>query len=86
MLGYPGGAGAAAAGPDPVRGVVVRGRTCSRDGRPLPDDDEIRAWDSYDDIVRYLVLPERPPGTEGMTEAELADLVTRDSMIGAARL
>ena len=36
--------------------------------------------------VRYLVLPERPPGTVGMTEAELAGLVTRDSMIGTARL
>ena len=52
---------------------------------PLPDDVEIRVWDSSAE-VRYLVLPERPPGTEGMTEAELADLVTRDSMIGAARL
>ena len=54
-------------------------------GCPLPDDVEIRVWDSSAE-VRYLVLPERPPGTEGMTEAELANLVTRDSMIGAARL
>jgi len=54
-------------------------------GCPLPDDVEIRVRDSSA-AVRYLVLPERPPGTEGMTEAELADLVTRDSMIGAARL
>jgi nitrile hydratase subunit alpha len=54
-------------------------------GCPLPDDVEIRVWDSSAE-VRYLVLPERPPGTEGMTEAGLADLVTRDSMIGAARL
>jgi nitrile hydratase len=54
-------------------------------GCPLPDDVEIRVWDSSAE-VRYLVLPERPPGTEGMTESELADLVTRDSMIGAARL
>jgi nitrile hydratase len=54
-------------------------------GCPLPDDAEIRVWDSSAE-VRYLVLPERPPGTEGMTEAELAGLVTRDSMIGAARL
>jgi hypothetical protein len=54
-------------------------------GCPLPDDVEIRVWDSSAE-VRYLVLPERPPGTEGMTEAALADLVTRDSMIGAARL
>src|SRR6266550_795372 len=50
-------------------------------GRPLPGDAEIRVWDSSAE-VRYLVLPQRPPGTEGMTEAELAGLVTRDSMIG----
>jgi len=54
-------------------------------GCPLPDDVEIRVWDSSAEI-RYLVLPERPPGTEAMIEAELARLVTRDSMIGAARL
>ena len=54
-------------------------------GCPLPDDVEIRVWDSSAE-VRYLVLPERPPGTEGVTEAELANLVTRDSMIGTARL
>jgi nitrile hydratase len=42
-------------------------------------------WDSSAE-VRYLVLPQRPPGTEGMAEAELAGLVTRDSMIGVARL
>jgi nitrile hydratase len=36
--------------------------------------------------VRYLVLPQRPAGTEGMTEADLAGLVSRDSMIGVARL
>ena len=51
----------------------------------LPGDTEIRVWDSSAE-VRYLVLPERPAGTEGMTEAELAGLVTRDSMIGVARL
>ena len=54
-------------------------------GCPLPGDVQIRVWDSSAE-VRYLVLPERPPGTEGMTEAELAGLVTRDSMIGVARL
>jgi len=54
-------------------------------GCQLPDGAEIRVWDSSAE-VRYLVLPERPPGTEGMTEAELAGLVTRDSMIGVARL
>jgi nitrile hydratase len=54
-------------------------------GCQLADDVEIRVWDSSAE-VRYLVLPQRPPGTEGMTEAELAGLVTRDSMIGVARL
>jgi nitrile hydratase subunit alpha len=49
----------------------------------LPEEAEIRVWDSSAE-VRYLVLPQRPPGTEGMTEAELAGLVTRDSMIGVA--
>ena len=41
----------------------------------------MRVWDSTAE-VRYLVLPERPPGTDGWTETELATLVTRDSMIG----
>jgi len=54
-------------------------------GCRLPDDAEIRVWDSSAE-VRYLVLPERPPDTDGKTEAELAGLVTRDSMIGVARL
>ena len=54
-------------------------------GCPLPDDVEIRVRDSSAE-VRYLVLPERPRGTGGMPEGELAGLVTRDSMIGAARL
>jgi nitrile hydratase len=54
-------------------------------GCPLPGDVEIRVWDSSAE-VRYLVLPQRPAGTAGMTEAELTGLVTRDSMIGVARL
>jgi nitrile hydratase len=54
-------------------------------GCPLPAGVEVRVWDSSAE-VRYLVLPERPAGTEGMAEAELAALVTRDSMIGVARL
>ncbi len=45
---------------------------------------EIRVWDSSAEI-RYMVLPERPAGTEGMTEEELVTLVTRDSMIGVAQ-
>jgi nitrile hydratase len=54
-------------------------------GLALGDDVEIRVWDSSAEI-RYLVLPERPPGTEGMTEQELAALVTRDAMIGVAKV
>jgi nitrile hydratase subunit alpha len=54
-------------------------------GCHLPGDAEIRVWDSSAE-VRYLVLPERPAGTDGMPEEELAGLVTRDSMIGVARL
>jgi nitrile hydratase len=54
-------------------------------GCELPDDAEIRVWDSSAE-VRYLVLPQRPPGTGGMPESELAGLVTRDSMIGVACL
>jgi nitrile hydratase len=53
-------------------------------GCPLPDDVEIRVWDSSAE-VRYLVLPQRPAGTDAMAEADLAGLVTRDSMIGVAR-
>lgn len=52
-------------------------------GLTLAPDVEIRVWDSSAEI-RYLVLPQRPPGTEGWGEEELASLVTRDSMIGTA--
>ena len=54
-------------------------------GLALSDDVEIRVWDSTAEI-RYLILPEQPAGTEGMTEAELADIVTRDSMIGVTKV
>jgi nitrile hydratase len=54
-------------------------------GLDLPDDVEVRVWDSTAEL-RYLVLPERPPGTEGLTEEQLAELVSRDSMIGVARV
>jgi nitrile hydratase len=52
-------------------------------GVELPDDVEVRVWDSTAEL-RYLVLPRRPDGTDGLTEAELAALVTRDAMIGTA--
>ncbi len=54
-------------------------------GIELDDDVEVRVWDSTAE-VRYLVIPERPAGTEGLDEDALAALVTRDAMIGAARL
>ena len=54
-------------------------------GVELPDDVEVRVWDSTADL-RYLVLPERPAGTDGLSEDALAALVTRDSMIGVAKV
>ena len=51
----------------------------------LAEDVEVRVWDSTAEL-RYLVLPERPPGTEGMTEEQLAGRVTRDAMIGVTKL
>ena len=54
-------------------------------GLELPEDVEIRVWDSTAEI-RYLVLPERPAGTENMTGTELAEIVTRDSMIGVVKV
>jgi nitrile hydratase len=50
-------------------------------GVSLPEHTEIRVWDSTAE-VRYLVIPRRPAGTEGLDETALAALVTRDSMIG----
>ena len=62
--------------------AVVEPRAVMREfGTSLPEDVEVRVFDSSADI-RYLVLPQRPPGTEGMSEEQLAELVTRDSMIG----
>jgi nitrile hydratase len=50
-------------------------------GLEIGEDVEIRVWDSTAE-VRYLVIPQRPPGSQGLDEAALAELVTRDSMIG----
>ena len=52
-------------------------------GVEVPQTAEVRVWDSTAEI-RYMVLPERPPGTEKLGEEELAALVTRDAMIGVA--
>jgi nitrile hydratase subunit alpha len=54
-------------------------------GLDLPQDVEVRVWDSTAEI-RYLVLPERPMGSEGLSEEALAALVTRDAMIGVAKV
>jgi nitrile hydratase len=54
-------------------------------GLELPDDVEVRVWDSTAEL-RYLVLPERPAGTERLSEDALAALVSRDSMIGVAKV
>ena len=53
-------------------------------GTELPETVEVRTWDTTAEL-RYLVLPERPPGTENLSEEQLADLVTRDSMIGVTK-
>ena len=54
-------------------------------GVDLPEEVEVRVWDSTAE-VRYLVLPRRPAGTDALDEDALADLVTRDSMVGTAVL
>ena len=54
-------------------------------GLMLPEDIEVRVWDSTAEL-RYLVLPERPNGSEKLTEEELAALVTRDAMVGVLKV
>lgn len=54
-------------------------------GLELPPETEVRVWDSTAE-VRYLVLPQRPAGTERLSEEELAALVTRDAMVGVAKV
>jgi nitrile hydratase len=54
-------------------------------GLELPEDVEVRVWDSTAEL-RYLVLPERPAGTESLGEAELAALITRDAMVGVSKV
>jgi nitrile hydratase len=66
--------------------VVRESRTVLKEmGLDLPPEVEIRVWDTTAD-TRYMVLPERPPHTAGWPEEKLAALVTRDSLIGVARL
>ena len=70
----------------PYRSRMVREpRALLREmGCEVPENVEIRVWDSSAES-RYLVVPERPAGTEGATEDELAAMITRDAMIGVAR-
>jgi nitrile hydratase len=66
--------------------VVRESRTVLREmGLDLPDDVEVRVWDTTAD-TRYMVLPEQPAHTIGWAEERLADIVTRDAHIGVARL
>jgi nitrile hydratase subunit alpha len=65
------------------RAVIDPRGVLSELGVSVPTQREIRVWDSTAEI-RYMVLPERPAGTEGMTEEQLAAMVTRDAMIGVA--
>lgn len=64
-----------------ARAVVDPRGVLAEFGTVLPDDVEVRVWDSTAEM-RYLVLPQRPAGTEGMAEDDLVELVTRNAMIG----
>jgi nitrile hydratase len=61
--------------------VIEPRRVLLEFGLQVPDDVEVRVWDSNNEL-RYLVLPQRPAGTEGWSEDALAAIVTRDSMVG----
>jgi nitrile hydratase subunit alpha len=64
--------------------MVIAPREVLREfGLELPETTEIRVWDSTAE-TRYMVLPERPPNTNGWTEEQLASIVTRDAMTGVA--
>jgi len=69
------------AAPYRARVVIDPRGVLSELGLVVPDTKEVRVWDSSAE-VRYMVLPERPPGTDGWSETQLMELVTRDSMIG----
>ena len=67
------------------RAIIDPRGVLSEFGTVLPENIEVRVWDSTAE-QRYLVLPERPAGTEGLSEEALASLVTRDAMIGVAKV
>ena len=65
------------------RAIIEPRAVLSEFGVELAQSKEVRVWDSTAEL-RYMVLPERPPGTEGLSEDELTDIIGRDSMIGVA--
>jgi nitrile hydratase len=67
------------------RAVIDPRGVLSEFGLVVADEVEVRVWDSTAEL-RYLVLPERPAGTEDLSEAQLAALVTRDAMVGVAKI
>jgi nitrile hydratase subunit alpha len=67
------------------RAVIEPRAVLQEFGLELPEDVEVRVWDSTAEL-RYMVIPERPAGTEGLSEEELAELVSRDAMIGVAKV
>ena len=73
------------AAPYRARSVIDPRGVLAEFGLALGEEVEVRVWDSTAEI-RYLVLPERPAETDGLSEAELAALVTRDAMIGVAKI
>jgi len=68
-----------------ARAVIDPRGVLSELGLEIGENVEVRIWDSTA-AIRYLVLPERPAGTEHLTEAQLAELVTRDAMVGTAKV
>jgi nitrile hydratase subunit alpha len=65
------------------RAVIDPRAVLAEFGVRLPEDKRIRVWDSTAEL-RYLVIPERPGATEGWSEERLAELVSRDAMVGTA--
>jgi nitrile hydratase len=72
---------------EPYRSRMVREprAVLAEFGLEIDEDREIRVWDQTSEL-RYMVLPQRPPGTDDLSEAELAELVTRDSMVGVEKV
>ena len=67
------------------RAVIEPRKVLAEFGLVIPQSREVRVWDSSAEL-RYMVLPERPAGSEGMSEADLVPLITRDALIGVAHV